>query len=212
MIEPTTCVPSAEGTMPQPTAAAEPLLDPPGVRSGSQGLRVPRGSLAANSVVTVFPRMTAPASRKAATLAASRPVSQPVDSGESCPVGIPAVSMMSLMPIGMPSIGENGRPARHRSVEASAAFRAGLLSQWTKAPTVGSYSASRDKQRSSNARGVSVPAEKCGTAEKNGVGTGVITGKPFGDVRDRSHRAASHPVATMLTIARSDRSGGRRCL
>jgi hypothetical protein len=31
-IEPTTCVPSAAGAMPQPTAAAEPLLDPPGVR------------------------------------------------------------------------------------------------------------------------------------------------------------------------------------
>jgi hypothetical protein len=122
MIEPTTWVPSAAGTMPQPTAAAEPLLDPPGVRSGSHGLRVPRGSLAANSVVTVLPGMTAPASRKAATLAASPPVSQkPVNSGEPCPVGMSAVSMMSLMPIGMPSIGESGRLARHRSVEASAA-------------------------------------------------------------------------------------------
>jgi hypothetical protein len=91
-------------------------------------LRVPRGSLAANSVVTVLPRMTAPASRKAATLAASRPISQPVNSGEPCPVGMSAASMMSLMPTGMPSIGESGRPARHRSVEASAALRARLLS------------------------------------------------------------------------------------
>src|SRR5205814_8155905 len=71
-IEPTTCVPSAAGTMPQATAAAEPLLDPPGVRSRSQGLRVPRGSVAANSVVTTFPRITAPASRNAATLEIGR--------------------------------------------------------------------------------------------------------------------------------------------
>ena len=69
-----TCVPSAAGSMPAATAAAEPLDEPPGVRSRSQGLRVPRGSLAANSVVTVLPTMTAPASRSAATVAASRPV------------------------------------------------------------------------------------------------------------------------------------------
>src|SRR3984893_4213498 len=68
-IEPTTCVPSAAGTMPHATAAAEPLLSP-GVRSLSHGLRVPRGSVAANSVVTTLPRITAPASCSAATLAA----------------------------------------------------------------------------------------------------------------------------------------------
>src|SRR5438045_4033507 len=80
-IEPITCVPSAAGTMPDATAAAEPLLDPPGVRSRSQGLRVPRGWVAANSVVTVLPRITAPASRSAATAAASRPPRQPTNSG-----------------------------------------------------------------------------------------------------------------------------------
>src|SRR5260370_10897456 len=81
-IEPRTCVPSAAGTMPQATAAADPLLDPPGVRSASQGLRVPRGSRAANSVVTALPRTTAPASRNAATLAASRSERQPANSAE----------------------------------------------------------------------------------------------------------------------------------
>ena len=60
--------------MPEPTAAAEPLLDPPGVRVRSQGLCVLPGTVAANSVVTVLPTMTAPASRKATTLAASRPL------------------------------------------------------------------------------------------------------------------------------------------
>src|SRR2546430_1163467 len=61
MVEPMTWVPSAVLTMPATTAAAEPLLDPPGVRRKSCGLRVPRGSVEANSVVTVFPTMTAPA-------------------------------------------------------------------------------------------------------------------------------------------------------
>jgi hypothetical protein len=55
MVEPITCVPSAALIIPAATPAAEPLLDPPGVRRRSCGLRVPRGSLAANSVVTVFP-------------------------------------------------------------------------------------------------------------------------------------------------------------
>ena len=70
-MEPTTCVPRPPHSMPQPTAAADPLLLPPGVRATSQGLRVPRGWEEANSVVTVLPRMTAPDSRSPCTLAAS---------------------------------------------------------------------------------------------------------------------------------------------
>jgi hypothetical protein len=62
-MEPTTCVPRTPHSMPQPTAAADPLLLPPGVRLTSQGLRVPRGWEEANSVVTVLPTMTAPDSR-----------------------------------------------------------------------------------------------------------------------------------------------------
>src|SRR5467141_2686154 len=70
-IEPRTWVPSPTLMAPTATAAAEPLLEPPGVRAVSHGLRVPRGSVAANSVVTVLPTITAPASRSAATIAAS---------------------------------------------------------------------------------------------------------------------------------------------
>src|ERR1700686_4819528 len=123
-IEPTTCVPSAALTMPAVTEAADPLLDPPGVRFGSQGFRVPRGSVEANSVVTVFPNMTAPASRSAATLAASLPERQLSNRGEPIWVGISQVSMISLMPTGMPSMRDKGLFCRQRSVEKSAALRA----------------------------------------------------------------------------------------
>src|SRR5262245_6737411 len=109
---------------PAATAAAEPLLDPPGVRAGSQGLRVPRGSVAANSVVTVLPRMTAPASRRAATAAASRPEDQPSNNGEPISVGISAVSIMSFTPTGIPSIADNGLVSRQRLDDASADARA----------------------------------------------------------------------------------------
>jgi hypothetical protein len=64
MVEPITCVPSAALAIPAATEAAEPLDDPPGVCATFHGLRVPRGSDAANSVVTVLPRMTAPAGKE----------------------------------------------------------------------------------------------------------------------------------------------------
>ena len=72
--------------------------------------------VAANSVVTVFPRITAPASRNAATAAASRSERQPSNKGEPICVAMSAVSIMSLMPIGMPSITDGGtRPPSARS-------------------------------------------------------------------------------------------------
>ena len=71
MTEPPVWVPTATGTIPAATAAAEPDEDPPGVCSGLTGLRVRDGMWVASSVVTVLPRMTAPARRKAVTHAAS---------------------------------------------------------------------------------------------------------------------------------------------
>ena len=62
MIEPPVCVPSASRTCPSATAAAEPLLDPPGVRPGSCGLRVGAARpMAPNSTVSVLPKISAPA-------------------------------------------------------------------------------------------------------------------------------------------------------
>jgi hypothetical protein len=57
--------------MPQATAAAEPLLEPPGVRRSPQGLRVGGGSKLAYCVVTVLPTKTAPAARSRCTTVAS---------------------------------------------------------------------------------------------------------------------------------------------
>src|ERR1700685_1818851 len=79
MVEPMTWVPSAALTMAAATDAAEPLDEPPGVCTVFQGLRVPRGCDAANSVVTVLPTITAPASRSARTLAASFSERQPAN-------------------------------------------------------------------------------------------------------------------------------------
>ena len=141
-IEPNTCVPMPTLTAPTATAAAEPLLEPPGVRVRSQGLRVARGCIQANSVVTVLPTIAAPASRNAATLAASRWPRKPANSGEPFSVGMSMVSMTSLIPTGMPSIGESGLPSRQRTVERSAAALAPARSRATKAPIFGSHASS----------------------------------------------------------------------
>lgn len=71
MVDPTVCVPSASGTIRAATAAADPLDEAPAVHVRSCGLRVGVGDQDANSVVTVLPTITAPASRSRWTAGAS---------------------------------------------------------------------------------------------------------------------------------------------
>ena len=127
-IEPPASVPSASAHMPAATAAPAPPLDPPGVRSGFQGLRViPVKGLSvtpfmANSGVVVLPSSTAPCSRSRATGGASsahsRSRSMVFDPRR---VGQPRVSTMSLIDVGTPSRWPIGAPVRHRASEARAA-------------------------------------------------------------------------------------------
>ena len=71
-------VPTASGVTPTATDATAPPEDPPGVRQGSQGLRVtPDNWLcvrpsSANSGVVVLPIMTAPADLSRSTQMSSR--------------------------------------------------------------------------------------------------------------------------------------------
>src|SRR4029077_3228179 len=71
-IDPPPSLAWANGTAPAATKAADPPLDPPGLRVGSHGLRVApfaTGSVDAlrpNSGVLVRPRMTRPAARNLA--------------------------------------------------------------------------------------------------------------------------------------------------
>ena len=77
-IEPPASLPCAIGTTPAATAAAEPPLDPPGVRDVSQGLRVGPNRLGsvvtpiANSGVFVLPNTIRPAALYLATNSESR--------------------------------------------------------------------------------------------------------------------------------------------
>ena len=130
-MEPPPSVPRDSGPMPAATAAVAPPQLPPGVRSGFQGLRVmPVSGLSVtvfqwNSEVFVFPRRTAPCSRRRATGGASTshgPVSEV--SVEPQRVDHPAVSRTSFTDVGTPSTSPRGSPRRQRSSDSLAAARA----------------------------------------------------------------------------------------
>ena len=112
IVEPRAWVPMAAGIVGAPTAAAEPLDEPPGVRAVSCGFRVLAGSPPPNVTVTVLPRIAAPPSLRASTAAASCFGRCPANSVEPYSVGMSTVSIRSLMPTGSPSTGESGAPAR----------------------------------------------------------------------------------------------------
>src|SRR5947207_3071387 len=112
IVEPAVWLPSASGTMLAPTAAAEPLEEPPGVCSGFHGLRVLPGEKYAHSVVTVLPRITAPAARSILTTTASSRGVRPACSAQPFSVGMSPVSMMSLIPTGTPCSAPIGSPER----------------------------------------------------------------------------------------------------
>jgi hypothetical protein len=89
------------------------------------------------------------------------------------------VSMMSLIPIGMPSIGESGLPARQRSVERAAAVRATARLSATNAPIFGSQASRSAMQRSRKSRGESFPLTKSAVAGRNGCIRGFIASGAF---------------------------------
>src|SRR5207245_4870901 len=112
VMEPPVCEPRAPRHMPQATAAAEPLLEPPGVRSMFQGLRVGGGSKLAYWVVTVLPTNTPPTSRSRSTTVASRRAMLLAHKEEPAAVGQSKTSKMSLIPSGIPCSGPRQRPWR----------------------------------------------------------------------------------------------------
>src|SRR4029079_7541430 len=101
-------VPCARGSIPVATATAEPPDEPAGDRAGFHGLRVaPNKSLTvlapvANSGVFVFASTMAPAVLRRRTTSASSVGKLSLNSGDPYVVRTPAVSTISLIPIGRP--------------------------------------------------------------------------------------------------------------
>ena len=140
-IEPSVSVPSAAAARFALTAAPEPELEPPGLRSGSKGFRhwpprplQPLVDLVerklAHSLRLALPRITAPASRSAAATVASRAGRDPSRASEPAVVCMrSAVSILSFNKMGMPCSGPRTRPAaRSESSRAAIASASGLVS------------------------------------------------------------------------------------
>ncbi len=136
-IEPSVSVPTATGARPAATAAAEPELEPDGLRPAPCGFTVwppsvlhpllDRGErMLAHSDRFALPRITAPAARSPATRKAS-PNSAPARAGEPAVAGSPATAMLSLISTGMPSSGPRVAPrARAVSLASACAGASGL--------------------------------------------------------------------------------------
>ena len=123
MMEPLVWDPSATGTIPAATAAADPLDDPPGVCSRFLGFFVGPGWNVANSVVTVLPKITAPRSRRRRTMVASATAYRPSCKGLPQAVGKSMVSMMSFTAIGTPYNGPGVSPRPRCRFRCSACKR-----------------------------------------------------------------------------------------
>src|SRR5512140_3871534 len=121
-IEPVVSEPIAAAQKLDATAAAEPELDPDGVRSSAYGLRhCPPRPLQpleewglrkfAHSLRFVLPRITAPAARNRSTRNASRGGRAPTSASEPAVVSIlSAVPTLSLIRIGIPWSGPRTFP------------------------------------------------------------------------------------------------------
>ena len=111
--------------MPAATATAEPPLEPPGVRTGSQGLRAGPNTrfsvvaLCPCSGVLVLPTMMAPAARtRSVHIAFDSAI--PSLTSDPCESRTPATASRSLIGTGTPCRGPTSRPC----MTASSAARA----------------------------------------------------------------------------------------
>src|SRR5436853_3687882 len=117
-IDPPVSEPSASGVSAAATATAEPPLDPPGIRSRSQGLRLgPYAEFSvddpiANSSQVVLPITTAPAASSRVTTVASKGGTYRSSTRDPAVVGTPCVEMLSLSAMGTPCSGPEDVPAR----------------------------------------------------------------------------------------------------
>src|SRR5436190_4369391 len=133
-MDPSVSVPIATAHQLADTPAADPELDPDGLRSSTYGFLVspprPLHPLVdleprkfAHSLKFVFPKITAPASRSFATINASRGATDPKSASDPAVVIIRScVSILSLIKTGTPCSGPRGPFA----LRSSSIFRASL--------------------------------------------------------------------------------------
>src|SRR5581483_2640558 len=132
--------PSAIGTTPAATAAADPPDEPPGTRVQSTGFNVGPNALCsvddpiANSSMFVLQAMTAPAARSRVTTVASYGLTYPSRMREPQDVGIRNVAMLSLIATGTPCNGPESTEGRASRSSARMALSPDARSKFALAP------------------------------------------------------------------------------
>src|SRR5205814_7280390 len=126
-IDPPVSDPSANVARPAATATADPPLDPPGLRSGAQGLRVgPNAEFSfdepmANSSQFVLPTTTAPAASSRATAVASYGGTYCSRMRDEAVVRSPRVQRLSFSARGTPASGASRHRSKSRSSDSARA-------------------------------------------------------------------------------------------
>ena len=199
-IEPPPSEPSAAEHSPAATAAAEPPLEPPGVRCRSHGLRVmPNVGVSVNGTIIisgtwVLPRITAPALRSRRTTSESAVAGSSPIAHEPIGVVWPWTSVSSLIASGMPSSGRVS-PLRRRA-SAWAASASAISSVTTrKALSTGSCVAIRSRNSSVSSRELTSPRSSmaaCAASPANATSVmavveaiGMLHGVPTGETIER---------------------------
>lgn len=195
----------AMGAIPAATAAPAPLDDPPGVRSGSHGLReMPRASLSVkgrlpNSEVVVLPRRTKPASTNRRTTGSDASTGVFRAPPDPWVVGHPATSARSLTGSGTPWNGGSSSTDTARttaSAAVDAALRTSSSARWQKAFSRGSSRSIRSRKQSANSSGLTSfwrMAAASSTADANGSIGDWVTGGPFRYEACRSRQCRHAP-------------------
>src|SRR5436309_5847074 len=125
--DPPVSEPSATGVIRAATAAADPPLDPPGVRSSAHGLCVgPNAEFSvddpiANSSQFVLPTKTAPARSRRVTTVASYGGTNDSRIRDAAVVRTPRVHRLSFKATGTPTSGASRQRLRSRSISAARA-------------------------------------------------------------------------------------------
>ncbi len=161
--DPPMSLPSPSGDMPDASAAASPPLDPPAVRSASQGLRVRPCRL--DTVWTrkpmsgrlVRPMAIAPAAFMRSTTGASTGAMTSASAGRPLVVGVPARSMFSFTVNGTPWSGPSASPAETARSAATAASPAPSASTRVTALRCGFTSAMRVRWASTTSTELNSP-------------------------------------------------------
>jgi hypothetical protein len=161
--DPPRSLPSPSGAMPVATATASPPLDPPGVRAGSQGLRVAPCRLesvcqrSSRSGRLVRAITIAPAARNRATAGASAAATCPANARTPRVVGVPATSWFSLTVTGTPASGPSGAPAARARSSRPAAASASSASTRVAALTAGLTRSMRSRWAWTTSRALTCP-------------------------------------------------------